>query len=108
MRFEFVEMHTNALDPYLIGIAVWRVFDLRYSIPQVWIDNSYQANPGNSCGHVHFFSARGTKNTGLHCQHVILPPAYTQPADQIVTMRSTLIYYFVLNRKCSHNNTYLE
>ena len=27
-RLEFVEMHTNSLDPYLIGIVVWWVFDL--------------------------------------------------------------------------------
>ena len=59
---------------------------LRYSIPQVWIDNSYQANPGNSCSHAHFFSARGTKITGLQGQHATLPRPYTRPAEQIFTI----------------------
>ena len=56
---------------------------LRYSIPQVWIDNSYQANPGNSGSHAHFLSARRINNTGLHCRYATLPQPYTRPADQI-------------------------
>ena len=56
---------------------------LRYSIPQVWIDNSCQANPGNSCSHADFLSARRTKNTGLQGRYATLPWPYTRPADQI-------------------------
>ena len=46
---------------------------LRYSIPQVWIDNSYQANPGNSCRHAHFFLREEPKTQvckvgTLHCR----------------------------------------
>ena len=55
---------------------------LRYNIPQVLIDNSYQANPGNSCSHAHFLSARRTKNTGLQGRYATLPRPYTRPADQ--------------------------
>ena len=62
---------------------------LRYSIPQVWIDNSYQANPGNSCNHASFFLQRGTKITGLQVRGTLHCRDLTLHADQIVTMRLT-------------------
>ena len=62
---------------------------LRYSIPQVWIDNSYQANPGNSCNSCFLFSTRGTKITGLQVRGTLQCRDHTQHADQIVTMRLT-------------------
>ena len=80
--------HVTLFWHWLIGDNPSK-FHLRYIIPQVWIDNSYQANAGNSCSHAHFFSARGTKNTELHGQHVTLPRACTRTADQISTLRST-------------------
>ena len=38
VRFEFVEMHTNLLDPYLIGIVVWWVFDLNSLILEIYLN----------------------------------------------------------------------
>ena len=38
MRLEFVEMHTNSLDPYLIGIVVWWVFDLNSLNLEVYLN----------------------------------------------------------------------
>ena len=37
-RFEFVEMHTISLDPYLIGIVVWWVFDLNSLNLEVYLN----------------------------------------------------------------------
>ena len=67
---------------------MWRS-RLRYSIPQVWIDNSYQANPGNSCNHASFFPARGTKITGLQVRGTLQCRDLAQHADKIVTKRLT-------------------
>ena len=37
-RFEFVEMHTNQLDPHLIGIIKWWVFDLNSVNLEVYLN----------------------------------------------------------------------
>ena len=72
-----------------LSLLVNKLTILRYSFPQVWIDNSCQANPGNSCSHAHFLSVRRTKTQDcrggtLHCRDLIrdLPTKF-------VTMRCT-------------------
>ena len=35
---DFVEMHTDSLDPYLIGIVVWRVFGLNSLNLEVYLN----------------------------------------------------------------------
>ena len=86
------------------AIGIDKRLYLRYSIPQVWIENSYQANPGNSCSHVHIFSTRRTKNTGLQGRYATLP----RPADQSFHYEMDIDLSLFLSRKCSYNNTKVE
>ena len=80
----------RAILPFIHTFAlIFFAYILRYSIPQVWIDNSYQANPSNSCNHASFFSARGTKITGFQVRGTLQCRDLTQHADQIVTTRLT-------------------
>ena len=76
---------------------MWHVYAvLRYSIPKVWIDNSYQATPGNSCHHAcFFFCERNLKLvcmiSMLHCRDLTLPTKFSHWD----------LHYLVLIRKFS-------
>ena len=39
----------------VINLQNYNFNQFKVEHPQVWIDNSYKANPGNSCRHAHFF-----------------------------------------------------
>ena len=81
---------------------------LKVQHPQVCIDNSYQANPGNPCSHAHFLSAKGTNNTGFQSRYATLPRPYTRPVDQIFHYEMYIDLSLSFYCKCSYKNTNLE